>query len=200
MSNEAQLVGTEEKDNQKLDGVINLLEGLTNELKDKRDYEARDINKPIEIDTYKYTRLEIKNIDKEYKKHNVKFVSNIILSSAVALGLGVMAFNNPDAITSMDLGSMTESITGFINSIPLYRNLDLSFIKEFTEKLTPGLLVTSSIGLGIVNRITSSIKEKKRIDKEKQVLEEKAKFFIEEHPELEEDIMSLLGKTEEKQK
>ncbi len=188
------------EENKNIDKVINLLEGVTNELKDKRDYENRDKSAPIEVDTYKYTRLEIKNIDKEYKKHNVKFVSNIIISSALAIGMGVMIFNNPEAVKSMDLGTMIDSLNNFITSIPLYKNLDLSFLKEYAEKITPGLLVTAGMGMGIVSRITSSIKEKLKIDKERKSLEEKMQYFIAEHPELEEEVTSLLSRSEEKAK
>ena len=188
------------EENKNIDKVINLLEGVTNELKDKRDYENRDKSAPIEVDTYKYTRLEIKNIDKEYKKHNVKFVSNIIISSALAVGMGVMIFNKPEAVKSMDLGTMIDSLNNFITSIPLYKNLDLSFLKEYVDKITPGLLVTAGMGMGIVSRITSSIKEKLKIDKERKTLEEKMQYFIAEHPELEEEVTSLLSKSEEKAK
>ena len=197
MNNE--MVASKEE-NKNIDKVINLLEGVTNELKDKRDYESKDPSIPLEVDTYKYTRLEIKNIDKEYKKHNVKFVSNIIISSALAVGMGVMFFNNPEAVKSMDLGTMIDSLSNFITSIPLYRNLNLSFLKEYVDKITPGLLVTAGMGMGIVSRITSSIKEKMKIDKERKVLEEKMKYFIAEHPDLEEEITSLLNKDEEKAK
>ena len=124
------------EESQKIDKVINILEGITNDLKDKRDYDRRDESVPLEVDTYKYTRLEIKHIDKEFKKSNVKLVTSIIVSSAIALGMGVIAFNNPEAVKSMDLGSMIETLGDFIKTMPIYRNLDFYGGKflEFNKK------------------------------------------------------------------